>query len=124
MKLSDAEWQIMNVLWEEHPATARDVANRLPPQVKWAYTTIKTMLTRLVEKKVVRERKKGNASEYVPVMSKRQAQHTALKDLVNRAFEGAFGPLVHFLVEDRQLTATQRKELLEALSSETERGEE
>ena len=57
MKLTKAEWQIMNALWEDHPATARDIMDRLPTGVKWAYTTIKTMLTRLVEKKAVSETK-------------------------------------------------------------------
>ena len=47
MRLTRSEWQIMNALWEHHPATAREVEERLPETVTWAYTTIKTMLTRL-----------------------------------------------------------------------------
>ena len=121
MKLTDAEWQIMNALWQGHPATAREIADRLPPTVKWAYTTIKTMLTRLKEKRAVRERKRNTTSVYDPLVSKRRAQRTALKDLVNQAFEGAFGPLMHFLVEGRNLTAKQRKELLDALSADAKK---
>ena len=45
MRLSESEWQIMNALWSRHPATAREVAEMLPEEVSWAYTTIKTMLT-------------------------------------------------------------------------------
>ena len=55
MKLTQAEWQVMNALWERYPATARDIAERLPASVKWAYTTIKTLLTRLLEKGAVSE---------------------------------------------------------------------
>ena len=51
MKLTEAEWQIMNALWENFPATARQIADGLGDEVDWAYTTIKTMLTRLAEKK-------------------------------------------------------------------------
>ena len=64
MKLTEAEWQIMNTLWEDWPATARQIADRLPENVNWAYTTIKTMLTRLAEKQaelmkdVIEEKKK------------------------------------------------------------------
>ena len=103
MKLTEAEWLIMNALWDEHPATARDIAARLPAEVNWAYTTIKTMLTRLVEKKVVTERKRGNTSVYEPVLSRQRAQRSALRTLADVAFDGAFGPLMHFLAEEEKL---------------------
>jgi len=116
MKLSDAEWQIMNALWAGHPATARQVAGRLPSGVTWAYTTIKTMLTRLVEKKAVSERKQGNTSIYEPLLSRQKARRRALRMLADQAFDGAFGPLMHFLLEDQKLPAKQRQELLRTLS--------
>ena len=111
MKLTDAEWQIMNALWENFPATARQIADRLGNEVNWAYTTIKTMLTRLAEKKCVKETKKGNISIYQPIITRPDAQRNALKSLVNQAFDGAFGPLMHFLLEDQKLTKTQKAEL-------------
>ena len=49
MKLTEAEWQIMNALWQKHPATARNIMERLDRRVNWAYTTVKTLLTRLAE---------------------------------------------------------------------------
>ena len=120
MKLTKAEWQIMNALWENHPATARDVMDRLPTGVKWAYTTIKTMLTRLVEKKAVSETKQGNTSVYDPLLSQRRARVSAFRSLVDQAFDGAMGPLVHFLVEEKQLTPKQQAELVELLREENE----
>lgn len=118
MKLTHAEWQIMNALWRRHPATARDITDGLPDGINWAYTTVKTMLSRLTEKKAVREAKKGNASVYSPVVTQRKAQRTAVKTLVNQAFEGAFGPFMNFLVDPGNLTEKQRRELLKALSDE------
>jgi BlaI family penicillinase repressor len=115
MKLTDAEWQIMNVLWERYPATARGIAERLPKEVEWAYTTIKTLLGRLVEKGAIKENKKGNTSLYEPLLSRQNARRSALKTLVNQAFDGAFGPLMHFLVEDQKLTTSQKNELLKAI---------
>lgn len=117
MKLSQAEWQIMNSLWRKHPATAREVSECLPDGVNWAYTTIKTMLARLVEKKAVGERKRGNTSIYEPLISQHKARHSALKSLANQAFDGALGPLMHFLVEEENLSETQRKELIETLQN-------
>ncbi len=118
MKLTKAEWQIMNALWEAHPATAREVMDRLPKGVKWAYTTIKTMLTRLVEKQAVRESKQGNTSLYDPLLSQRKARISAFRSLVDQAFDGAMGPLVHFLVEEKQLTPKQQAELVALLQDE------
>jgi len=115
MKLTDTEWQVMNVLWERYPATARGIAERLPKENSWAYTTIKTLLARLVEKGVVKESKNGNTSLYEPVLNRQTARRNALKSLANQAFDGAFGPLMHFLVEDQKLSASQKRELLNTI---------
>lgn len=121
MKLTEAEWLIMNALWQKPPATARDIAQRLPAEVNWAYTTIKTMLARLVEKKVVSENKRGNTSVYEPILSRQKAQQSALRTLANQAFDGAFGPLMHFLLEEEKLTSKQSKELIKILESNRKR---
>ena len=114
MKLTEAEWQIMNALWQGWPATTRQVADRLPENVNWAYTTIKTMLTRLTEKQAIKESKKGSIGIYEPILTRQNARRNALKSLANQAFDGAFGPLMHFLLEDQKLTAKQRQELMQA----------
>jgi len=117
MKLTDAEWVVMNALWAEQPATARQVACHLPAEVSWAYTTLKTLLTRLVEKEAVREKKVGNTSVYESRLSRKRARQGALKSLINQAFDGAFGPLMHFLIDEKNLTVGQRRELKEALAA-------
>jgi len=120
MKLTQAEWQIMNALWERHPATARDIMSRLPKGVKWAYTTLKTMLSRLVEKEAVSEQKQSNMSVYEPLISQRKARLSAFRQLLDQSFDGAMGPLMHFLLEEQKLNSKQRKELIEILQNESE----
>jgi BlaI family penicillinase repressor len=120
MKLTQAEWQIMNALWEKHPATARDIMSRLPKDVKWAYTTLKTMLSRLVEKEAVSEQKQSNMSVYEPLISQRKARLSAFRQLLDQSFDGAMGPLMHFMLEEQKLNAKQRKELIEILRNESE----
>jgi BlaI family penicillinase repressor len=119
MKLTEAEWQIMNALWRKHPATAREIMDRLDRRVNWAYTTIKTMLTRLVEKRAVGEVKQGNTSVYEPLVSQQKARLSAFHSLLDQAFEGAVGPLVHFLAEQEQLSDKEKKELRSILDRET-----
>ncbi|HOK94597.1 MAG TPA: BlaI/MecI/CopY family transcriptional regulator [Anaerohalosphaeraceae bacterium] len=122
MKLTEAEWQIMNALWQDWPATARQIAERLPKDVNWAYTTIKTMLKRLSDKKAVKEIKNGNVGVYEPILTRQNARRNALKLLVNQAFDGAFGPLLHFLLEDQKLSDKQKEELLRVLQQGEQKG--
>jgi BlaI family penicillinase repressor len=119
MKLTEAEWQIMNALWRKHPATAREIMDRLPAGVHWAYTTIKTMLTRLVEKQAVGEVKQGNTSVYEPLVTQQKARLSAFRSLLDQAFDGAVGPLVHFLAEENHLTAKDKRELRKILDRES-----
>jgi len=120
MKLTQAEWQIMNALWEEHPATARQIMGRLPKGVKWAYTTLKTMLSRLVEKNAVSESKQANTSIYEPLVSKHKARLGAFRIFLDQSFDGAMGPLVHFMLQEEKLSAKQKKELIEILQNESD----
>ena len=83
------------------------------------YTTVKTMLDRLVEKRAVSKSKRGNVGLYEPLVSRRQARGTALRMLLDQAFDGAFGPMMHFLAEDEDLSAGERKELIEILSKKS-----
>ena len=118
MKLSDSEWQIMNALWKKSPATAREIAASLPADVRWAYTTIKTLLARLAVKNAVSEQKLGNISVYEPLISRKRARRAALHSFLNQAFDGTVGPLLHFLAEERSLSGRQRKELAKILQDE------
>ena len=124
MKLTQAEWQIMNALWEKHPATARDIMSLLPGDVNWAYTTLKTMLSRLVEKEAVSEQKQSNTSVYEPLVSQRKARLSAFRSLLEQSFDGAMGPLVHFMLQEQKLSPKQKKELIEILQNEGEKSGE
>jgi BlaI family penicillinase repressor len=118
MRLSEAEWQIMKALWRCQPATVRDLIEHLPPDVDWAYTTVKTMLTRLEAKRAVSERKNKNISVYEALVSPQTARGSAMSSFLNQAFDGAMEPLLHFLVRERKLTKKQRRQLAQLLEEE------
>jgi BlaI family penicillinase repressor len=121
MRLTDAEWQIMNALWKRYPATAREIAENLADETRWAYTTIKTLLARLAAKNAVSEQKRGNTSVYEPLVSLKKARRTALRTFLNQGFDGAVEPLLNFLAEERKLTDKQRRELAKILQNEEAR---
>ena len=107
----------MNALWAHSPASARDVVAHLPKGNEWAYTTVKTMLDRLVEKGIVAVQKQANAGVYTPRLSREDARSSAVQSLVERAFDGAFGSLVQHFVKAERLSARERaalKALLDA----------
>jgi predicted transcriptional regulator len=123
MRLTDSEWLIMNALWEGHPATAREISERLPKNNDWAYTTIKTMLSRLVGKRAVSERKRANTSIYEPLIERDEAQRSAISSLIKHAFGGAVEPFLGF-VANSAMSPSQRQKLLEMLERRQIDGEE
>ena len=125
MQLSEAEWKVMSCLWGDSPASARDVLDRLGRETEWAYTTVKTMLTRLVEKGAVKERTVDGAAVYEPLVTQRAARKDAVRALVDRAFGGTLGAFVHHLLADEKLSAKDRstlKKLLDEHDRQHDRG--
>ncbi len=118
MKLSDAEWTVINVVWERSVASARDVLEQTEAETGWAYTTVKTILSRLVEKGALRVRKRANTSLYEPLVSRKAARRSAVRSLLDRAFDGAFGGLLQHLVTDEKLSKKDREELKAMLRGE------
>lgn len=119
MRLTDTEWQIMNALWRSHPATAREIQEHLDTEVSWAYTTLKTMLTRLVGKGAVSETKRRNTSVYEPLITRSAARRSALAMLIDNAFGGAVEPFLGFLADDVRLGKQERRALRELLEDES-----
>lgn len=117
MKLTDAEWLIMKVVWERSPfqTSARDVHEQVEPTTQWAYTTVKTMMNRLVEKGVLSSRLRANTTLYTAKLSCSRARRAAVTGLVEKAFDGAFSPLLHFLVADERLSEQEKRELASLL---------
>jgi BlaI family penicillinase repressor len=115
MKLSEAEWQLMNALWKRYPATARDIIEFMPGETKWAYTTVKTMLTRLVKKGAISESKRGSISVYEPLVTQKTARKNAIKNLFDKVLGGAVEPIMHYLIEEKNLSYKERQQLIRML---------
>lgn len=115
-KITQAELDVMDVLWQEHPLAASDVADGLA-QKNWNIRTVKTLLSRLVEKKVVGTQQDGRRYLYSPLLSKQDYARSATKRLSERLFGGRAAPLVAHLAEGKGLTDDDIAEL-EALIRE------
>lgn len=115
MKLSDSEWIVMRALWAQAPATARDVLERASEEADWAYNTVKTLLTRLQDKGAVASERRGKTDWFRPLVTKEKATRTAFRSLLDRAFDGTIGGLLHHLTKDEKLNKRDREELRKAL---------
>ena len=72
--LQATEWDLLEVLWAAERATAREVADALQARRGWAYSTVKTMLDRMVKKELVDARRVGNVWEYAPAIARDDAR--------------------------------------------------
>lgn len=123
MNLTEAEWKVMKAVWQRIPASTRDVLEVTEPETSWAYSTVKTILDRLVEKGALKSRLRANTLLYEPVLSREQARRSAIRSLAEKAFDGAIGPLMQFMLAEEELTDRDRRALLRLLEEE-EREEE
>jgi len=123
MRLSDTEWTVMKIVWHRSPASARDVLDGVAAETGWAYTTVKTILNRLVEKGALQESKRAHTSFYEPCITQEQARRSALRSLLERAFDGTLGSLLQHLVAEEKLSKKDRARLA-AMLQELEREKE
>ena len=106
-----AELEVLKTLWDEGPATVREVMNHLHAQGrKVAYTTVLTFLTRLEQKGFVKSDKSGLAYVYRPKVTREKVSRSRLKSLLEELYDGAAAPLVLQLVREKRLS---RKEIAE-----------
>jgi BlaI family transcriptional regulator, penicillinase repressor len=122
MKLSQNEWKIMNALWKGSPATAREIIEQIPGNVGWAYTTVKTMLSRLVTKEAISEHKRGNTSLYEPLIARDNAHKNAFTDLFDKVLDNGIAPLMHYLIEEKKISKKEREELIRMLKKYDKEG--
>lgn len=109
--ISDAEWEVMNVLWETSPRTATEVADELCGPMKWHPKTVKTLLGRLVRKGALRYRDERNRYFYSPVLPRERYVDAESRSFVDRVFGGQATPALVHLVETMDLSDDDLREL-------------
>ena len=108
---TEAELEVLNILWQRGPCTVREVHERLNQRRALAYTTVMTMMNILEEKGHLTRNKQGRAYHYAPVRPKSQVISRMVDDFVGKVFEGSARPLVLGLVEERKLSEKDLEEI-------------
>ena len=110
-KISEAEMQLLQLLWEESPLGATEIAERVANDRGWTLTTVKTLLSRLVTKGALTAKPQGRKYLYAPAIERDQVAANQARGLIDRLFGGRVSPLVAQLAEQRQLDEQDIAEL-------------
>jgi len=102
-KISEAVWEVMKVLWKKSPRTANDIVEELTGKTAWKRETIRTLINRLVGKKVLKFEKKGRQYHYSPRVSQAECIRAETESFVRRFGAGSIEPMLAAFVEDEEL---------------------
>lgn len=117
-QISEAEWDVMKVVWERGPLTSGEIVRHLEREKDWRPRTIKTLLGRLVRKGAVAAKEQDRKILYTAKVTREAVVRRESRSFLRRVFDGAVTPaLVHFL-EHAELSDSEIKELKAALNRE------
>ncbi len=111
LELTEVEWTIMKVVWDNQPCAAGTVQEALAEEKGWAYSTVKTTMDRMVQKGLLEIKKIRNLQLFSSTISKSSARKGEFQKMLSRAFDGALGPMMQYLVENEKLTDDDIKQL-------------
>lgn len=111
IELTSAEWAVVKAIWEKEPCTAPEVLERLADRTDWTYSTVRTLMDRMVAKGLLAVRKEGKLSWFESRVNREQAQRGELLYALKHAFDGATAPLVRCLLDSRGLSEKELDEL-------------
>ncbi len=101
--LTPHELEVMKIVWDLRSASVRDVHSLLSERKKVAYTTVLTIMGILETKGVLAHTTSGRAFIYRPLLSKLQAMHNQVSDVVERFFDGSPRKMVEYVSQDYDL---------------------
>jgi len=103
-ELTEAEWPIIKAVWRLEPCSAPQVQQALETKMGWAYSTVRTLMDRMVAKGLLRGEKTRNVTFYSSVITRKQAQRKELLYALKHAFNGGLTPMVQCLLESGNIS--------------------
>jgi len=100
-KISDAEWEVMKIIWAKPNITANEIIEELEHK-QWSPKTIRTLIKRLVEKEALHYEQEGKQYTYFPLVEEEDCIRLETQSFMKRIYGGALQPmLVHFLKNEK-----------------------
>ena len=121
--ISEAEYEVMKIVWNYAPVNTRQVVEKLAPVSNWSPKTIQTMLLRLVKKGALAHKKEGRIFVYTPLVPQDEYRSRASKHFLDRFYDGALGSMVLNFIKEDQLSPDEIRELRDLLDGKDKENE-
>jgi BlaI family penicillinase repressor len=109
-QLTEAEWVIMKVVWENGPCAAGTVQEILQHNKNWAYSTVKGAMDRMAEKGFLKVDRIRNLQLFSSKISKAEAKKSEFRKMLKRAFDDALTPMMQFLLENENFSQKELRQ--------------
>ncbi|CTI34743.1 TPA: CopY/TcrY family copper transport repressor [Streptococcus pneumoniae] len=117
MQISDAEWQVMKIIWMQGEQTSTDLIRVLAERFDWSKSTVQTLLARLVEKECLTRKKEGKSFVYLALLTLDQSRDLLVQDIKDKVCSRRIRNLLADLIVECEFTQTDLEDL-EAVISE------
>jgi len=117
IELTEAEWTIIKSVWDNEPCAAPTIQEKLAKRTGWTYSTVRTLMDRMVGKRLLTAEKVRNLTLYRSAVTRGQAQRGELLYALKHAFNGALTPMVQCLLETNQVSVEELAELESLIKS-------
>ena len=117
MQISDAEWQVMKIIWMQGKQTSSDLIRVLAERFDWSKSTIQTLLARLVEKECLTRKKVGKSFVYSALLTLDQSRDLLVQDIKDKVCSRRIKNLLADLIMECDFTQADLEDL-EAVISE------
>lgn len=104
LAITDAEWEIMRVVWAHGETTSKEVTQVLNGKTEWKNTTVKTLLSRLVDKGMIATKPLGNKFIYYPLVEERQSIQTVSQEILGKVCSKKIGTVIEEMITDSLLS--------------------
>lgn len=121
-KISNAEWEVMKIIWKNPEITSLNIINELKNKAEWKPTTVKSLINRLLNKNVIGFNKSGNEYLYFPLISEDECVKFESQSFINKVFNGSIKSMLLAFVESKEISETDIEDLKNILkqSNKTE----
>jgi len=113
--ITDAEWEVMRVVWANHHVTSKEVISILEEKMSWKATTIKTLLGRLVEKGALSTEQEGKKFIYTARVAEEDTVRNYTGDIFSRICKKEVGHVIGEIIKDKVLSFNDIRYLQEIL---------
>ena len=115
---TEAEWKILEILWDASPRSMPEMTKLLAPSTGWTRHTVITLLQRMQEKGTVSVDETGPVKMYTPLVSREEARADQTQKLLSRVYSGNASLLMNALIDSGKITVKEMEELVKTLKSE------